>query len=590
MRRVWGDRQGLVALAVVAVTVVWRGVLMAGSYFNQDDYYLSHRAEAADLTFEFLFLTPTAGHVNPLQQLSYWAAVHADPFGWPLVASMVVLVHALTLVVLWHLLTRLLPGQWVRVVLLTVLAWSPLTLMTSLWWSAAMGLWPHLFCSLLAVLFLTRQLQGAGRAWVNHLVVLGAVLLGLAWHERAVLIPPVLLAVAVLLADDAKGWRRLTTALRRSWRLWVGLVVLLVAFLVAHRQVTSVVGGENDPGAWLEISWAFVGLNVLPGVFSGPWSATLEGGAVEPDPWVVVATLVLTLVTCALLLWRGGPARRWAIAFFVAYVVADLGLVLAGRSGFGRVIGLDPRYSSDVVHAAVLAAAFALRGAPEHYGLRLTRPAWARRRTVVLGLVAAAYLVGSAVGSSVLVPHFQNRDDRDYLTNLRADLAADPNQVIVDALAPADILLPLIGEDSLLSRVLAPLPEDPVFDEPSPRMRVVDTDGRLVPVELDGSIPMRAAPVDGCGYPIRSTTTDVPLAAEIRGRLVAHIGYFTDAEATVSVSTSTWSDEFLARPGPNEMWLVLPDEGEPVTELSFRVDGDTTVCVASLEVGLPEVP
>jgi hypothetical protein len=588
--RVWGGRQGAAALAVVVVMVVWRSVLMAGSYFNQDDYFFHHRAFEVPLSFDFLFLTPNAGHVNPMQQLTFWLVVNLDPFGWPLVAAIVVVMQTLTVLVLWHVLTRLLPGRWVRVVLLAVLAWSPLSLMTSLWWAAAVCLWPHLFFSLLGVLFLTRQRQGVGRGWVNYGVVVGSVVMGLLWHERAILITPVLLATAVLLADEATGWRRLRAALTRFWPLWTGLAVLLVAYLVVHRQITAVEGGDNDVGAWLDISWAFIGSNVLPGVFSGPWSATLTGGAVEPDRWVVVVSLLLAALTAGLLLWRGGPARRWAVAFFVAYVVADLGLVLAGRSGFGRVIGLDPRYASDTIHAAVLAAAFALRGAPAHYGLRLDRLAWVRRRGAVLGLVGGAYLVGSAFGTAVLVPHFQNPDDRAYVDHFRADLAADPNQVVVDALVPPEIVLPLVGDDSRLSRVFAPLPEDPVFDEPSPRMRMVDRSGHLVPVELAGSIPMRPGPVPGCGWSVSTASTRVPLAIGIRGRLVAHVGYFTDTEAVVEVTAGTWHDRFLARQGPNEVWFVLPDEEREVSTVSFRVDGRSTVCVASLEVGLPELP
>lgn len=608
MRRVWGDRQGLVALAIVVVMVVWRSVLMAGSYFNQDDYFFHHRAFDVPLSFDFLFLTPNAGHVNPMQQLSFWLVVNLDPFGWPLVASVVVVMQTLTVVALWHVLTRLLPGRRVRLVLLAALAWSPLTLMTSLWWAAAVCLWPHLFFSLLGVLFLVRQRDGVGRSWLNHTMIVGSVVMGLLWHERAILITPVLLANAVLLADEATGWRRVTAALSRFRWLWVTLALLLPAYLLVHRQITSVEGGTGDVGAWLDISWAFVGSNVLPGVVSGPWDATLTGGAVEPAGWVVWTSLALSLLIAAALMWRGGPARRWAVAFFVAYVLADLALVLAGRSGFGRVIGLDPRYASDTLHAAVLAAAFALRGAPERFGLRLSERAWAWRRTAVLVVAGGAYLVGSALGTAVLVPHFQNPDDRSYVANLRADLAADPHQVIVDQLVPPGIVLPLVGDDSLLSRVFAPLPEDPVFDEPSPRMRMVRADGHLVPVELAGSIPMQPGPVADCGWSVSDEPTEVPLAVEIRGRLVAHLGYFTDTEATVEVSTDTWSDRFLARRGPNEMWLVLPDEGVPVTGLTFRVDGSPTastastastaptpstaptVCVSSLEVGLPELP
>ncbi|CAN5621915.1 hypothetical protein BH11ACT8_BH11ACT8_26520 [soil metagenome] len=587
---VWRGRQAAAATGVLVVMGIWRAVLLGGSFFNQDDYYLSGRAYAADLTWGYLF-RDTAGHVNPLQQLAYWLVAHGTPYQWGAVAAFVLLLQVLATVVMWHVLTRLLPGRWVRVVLLAAFAWSPLSLMTTLWWSAAMGLWPHLLCSLVAVLFLVRQRQHAGRTWVNVSVILLAVVMGLAWHERAVLIVPTLLAVAVVLADDASGWRRLPATLRRYWPLWTALAVLLAGYLVGHAQLTSVTGGGSTLGESLSISWAFVGENVLPGVASGPWAADLNGGAVQPHLWVTVLSLVLTLAVGGLLLWRGGPSRRWALAFFVAYLVADLALVLAGRGGFGRVIGLDPRYSSDVIHAAVLAVALALRGSPRGFGFRLPAGlSWRRARTAVLATGAAAYLVGALCGSAVLVPHFQNTEDRTYLTTLRADLAADPNQVLVDALAPADIVLPLVGEDSLLSAILAPLPESPAFDEPSPRMRVVGPDGHLDTVELAGSIPMRPGPTFGCGYPVKSSGTAVPLAVEIRGRVVVHVSYFTDTEATVEVGADDWSSRFLARRGPNEIWFAVPDQGRGIAAVDLRVDGASTVCVTALEVGLPEVP
>lgn len=602
MRTVWGGRQGAAALAVIVVMVVGRGVLVAGSYFNQDDYFFVHRALDAKLDFDYLVLTPNAGHVNPLQQLTFWIAARTAPFEWGVYAGFLILAQLLTTLVLWHVLTRLLPGRWARLPLLAMFAWSPLTLMTSLWWAAAICLWPHLLCSFVGVLCLLRERQGAGRSWVNQSVVLGAFVTGLLWHERAVLIAPVLVAAAVMLEDDVVGWRRIPSALRRFRWMWLGVVLVLGGFLVAHQAITSVEGGRTDVGVSLQISWAFVGQNVVPGLVSGPWSATVTGGAVEPHLWVTITSIVILLGAVALLLRFGGPARRWALLFLVVYVLGDLALVLAGRSGFGRVVGLDPRYASDTLHAAVLAAAFALRGAPRQEALH-----WPRR--LVAGVAAggvALYLTGSAFGAAVLVPHFQNPEDRAYIGHLRADLAADPNQVIVDALVPPDIVLPLVGDDSLLSRVLEPLPEDPVFDQPSSRMRMVDGAGRLVRVVLAGSIPMEPGPVAGCGYSVKTTEVTVPLAVEIRGRLVAHLGYFTDREATVAIATDTWSSTFLARPGPNDLWFVLPDEGEPVTSVRFRVEDDPidqrtdpaptaptgsgTVCVASLEVGLPETP
>ncbi|WP_232675876.1 hypothetical protein [Nocardioides sp. R-C-SC26] len=601
----WWSRHGVAAALVVVTTAIWRGVLLAGSYFNQDDFYLSGRAFRSDVTVEFL-LRDTAGHVNPFQQLAYAALAHLAPYDWGLVAAFVLALQVGAIVVMWHLLCRLLPGRWVAVAMLAVFAWSPLTLATTLWWSAAMGLWPHVICSLLAVLFLVREHQGVGRRAANHAAILAAIVVGLLWHERAVLIPPVVAAVAVAMEDVSarsgwrSGWRRLRGAWRRHRPLWIVAALVVVGYLIAHSQLTTVEGGGGDLGASLSISWAFVGENVVPGLAGGPWVAEVDGGAVQPAVAVTVVSSVLAVALAGLLLWRGGPARRWALAFFVAYVLADLALVLAGRGGFGRVIGLDPRYSSDVVHAAVLFAAVALRGAPSRYGLGVDARRWALVRTMTVGSGVALYAAGSALGTAVLVPHFQNPLDREYLTTFRAELARDPHQVVLDELAPAEIVLPLVGEDSLLSRILGPLPEEPVFDQPSARLRQVTDEGNLVVVELDGAIPARPGPVEGCGYVVDADGTRVPMAAPLAGRVVIRAGYFTDRESTVEVSAGTWSAEFLARVGPNEIWWVLPDLEMPIGSVRLRVlpgpddadesdEGAPTLCVTALEAGLPAV-
>ena len=77
-------------------------------------------------------------------------------------------------------------------------------------------------------------------------------------------------------------------------------------------------------------------------------------------------------------------------------------------------------------------------------------------------------LVACVLGTATLVPHFQNDDDRDYWANVREGLARDPSQVLLDEYVPTDILLPLLEEEAAASAVFAPLPETPVFDEPSP--------------------------------------------------------------------------------------------------------------------------
>ena len=587
--KTWRGPQALAAGGVIAVMVAWRAVLLAGSFFNQDDFYLSGRAYRTELSLDFLF-RDTAGHVNPLQQLTYWLVAHHAPYDWGVVATFVLVLQTLTTVVMWHVLSRILPGRWVRVPLLAAFAWAPITLATTLWWSAAMGLWPHLLCSLLAVLFLLRLRAGAGPAWLNGAVIVSASIAGLLWHERAVLIAPVVLATAVVITDDAVGWRRIVSALRRHWVLWLVHVALLGGYLWAHGRLTDVEGGDVSAGESLSIGRSFIGENVLPGVLGGPWTARLEGGAVMPPTWATVLALLLGLALVAFALRRGGPARRWAVAFFVAYVAADLVLVLAGRGGFGRLIGLDPRYSADVIHVAVLSAALALRRSRPAFGIARLAGEWRRWRTVGITGLTAVYLVACIFGTVLLVPHFQNKDDRAFLTAIRKDLAQDPRQTLVDDLAPEDVVLPLVGDDSLLSRVLAPLPEDPVFDQPTYHLRSVASDGRLVEARFAGGIDAVPPRKELCGYRATDEPVAVRFPVDLAGSLLLRVGYFTDEEATVDVSVGSWRTEFRAVPGPNEIWIPVPDPGSEYDEVLFSVRGPTTVCVPDVTAGRAERP
>jgi hypothetical protein len=581
--RSWRGPQGAAAIGVIVVMLVVRGRLLAGSYFNQDDFYMTGRAYRSDLTWDYLF-SDFAGHVNPFQQLTLWVVAHHAPYDWPVIAAGILAVDLTATVLIWLILSRLLGEHWSRVVLLAVFAWAPMTLVPTLWWSAAMFLWPHVVCSLAAIWLLVRWRQGDGRPWVNGVGIVLVTAVGLFWHERAVLILPLLFGVAVAMADEASGWRRLTAAVGRFRWLWLGTVGAVVGFLVVHGMLTDVQGGGGTTRQQVEVSWSFVGESVVPGLVGGPWAGRTLGGAVEPATWVTVASLVLVGVVAVLLLWLGGPARRWALAVLAGYVAADLGLLLTGRSAFGQIIGLDPRYSSDTLHAAVVCVALCLRGAT------LPSLSTKRMRALVVGGLVAAYGVASAFGTALLVPHFQNTEDREFVTNLRDDLAADPTQVILDGTAPEELVLPLVGDDNRYSVIFGPLPELPVFDEPSPRLRVVGPDGRLEPVALAGSVPSVRGPDDECGHAVAEDPVDVEFILPVEGRLLVRIEYFTGSESTVTVSAGGWATQFLARRGPNRVWLVLPDLPGEVDELELTGDGRGQVCVTGVAAGLPEAP
>lgn len=589
---VWRSRQGLAALLVVVVATVWRWWLVSDSYFNQDDYYLTSRASSSGLTWSFFVNGPT-GHFNPAQQLVYWTVARLAPFDWPAVAAFVVVLQTMALVVLWYLLSRLLPGSWLRLPLLISVAIAPLTLTSTLWWSAAMGVWPPMLALVAAVIFLLRADEDVRWRWANLVGCVAATVVGLAWHERAILIPPFLLGVAICIADDASGWRRVTVALRRFLPLWISLGVLGAAFLILYSQVTEVAGGAVSVRQAAVVAGAYVAENVVPGLVGGPWVGTLKGGAVVPRVWVDVVAFAAVALGVVALLRHGGPARRWALGLLAGYVGAEMAMVIAGRGGFGRVIGLDSRYSAAIVMVAAICVALALRGAP------IAAPAESKpgvswsggwRRTTLE--VTALFTAGAVIGTALLVPHFQNREDRSYFTNLKRDLATNPNQVIVDQPVPVDILLPLLGEEAMLSSVLAPLPDVPLFDQPSPDLRVVEADGHLREPFLYDAVAAKDGPVPGCGYALTSRLRTVPLEDPIGGKFVMRIGYFTqdDGSIEVSVPGHDWSVSVGVVGGPHLTYVVVPDLGEPVTSLRMGSETAQTVCVTGVLAGSPVNP
>jgi hypothetical protein len=584
----WRGPAGLSAIAVLVVTALWRGKLLNGSYFNQDDYYLTTRALHVDPWSWSYLMEPVAGHVMPLQHATYWLVAHHLPFDWATISLLILGVQLASGVVAWHLLSRLLPYSWARVPLLALLMWAPLTLATTLWWSASMGLWPHVLMALLGTLFLVRQRLSIGSTCVNLSACVVATVVGLAWHERSVLIAPLLAGVAVA-TSGARGWRRITEAVRRFWPLWVAYLVGMPAYLWLHAQITTVDAGVASAREYLALSGTYLLENALPGMVGGPWFAELRGGAVVPPTWVSVASCLLVLLVVVVLLRRGGAGARWALLMVVVYVVADLALVLAGRVGFGRILGYDPRYSADLVLPAVIGVALALRAAGP--AVRRPAPRWNLPSGLATAAVATALvLVASILGTATLVPHFQNNDDRDYWTNVREGLARDPSQVLLDEYVPTDILLPLLEGEALASSVFAPLPETPVFDEPSPRLRTITESGELEPITVLLPASMRPGPDEGCGYAVSSAPRTVRMREALDGRFVMRVSYFTDQVTEVTVEAGTYEARFRTGVGPRDVWIVVPEQDE-VRDIRFSRDdpgSDSTVCIAGLVAGIPE--
>ena len=58
-------------------------------------------------------------------------------------------------------------------------------------------------------------------------------------------------------------------------------------------------------------------------------------------------------------------------------------------------------------------------------------------------------------------------------------------------------------------------PENPVFDLPSQKLRMVGGSGELSPVELEGVVSMTPSDDAECGYPVRRDGTWIPMQSTI---------------------------------------------------------------------------
>ena len=73
----------LAALTLIAIQVVWLAVLLARSYFRQDDYFNFDRALTNGLTWTYL-MRVNAGHMAPLGFAMSWLLARVSLYNWTL--------------------------------------------------------------------------------------------------------------------------------------------------------------------------------------------------------------------------------------------------------------------------------------------------------------------------------------------------------------------------------------------------------------------------------------------------------------------------------------------------------------------------
>ncbi|MEV2242496.1 hypothetical protein [Micromonospora sp. NPDC049891] len=359
-----GDRIRSAALAIIALSVLWRAQVASRGFLAADDYVMITQAAESDLTIEHL-LTLYNNHLMPGGRLLTWLITeHVGMAYWPYVLLMAI-GQAILGIAFFQLLRRLLQPSWLLLLPLGALMFSPLTLEATSWWAVGVNMLPMQIAMVLAVGAQVSYVQTRRK---RHLVTLAlSVLLGLVFFEKAILVVALVFLLTAALYADGGFFRTIWTTIRRWWPSWLLLTALSLGFLAAYLGSSeSSLRRPASAGEVFSFITQMLGSTVVPGLVGGPWQWLGAGDgapvAAPPELGTWVAWTIFVALVVATVRRRRRAGRAWLL--LGSYLVLVAAMLAATRLGstFSGVAGGVPRYVSDVVVVAAICLGVAVVG------------------------------------------------------------------------------------------------------------------------------------------------------------------------------------------------------------------------------------
>ncbi|HSR22308.1 MAG TPA: hypothetical protein VLW53_02075, partial [Candidatus Eisenbacteria bacterium] len=396
------------ALALVLAAGVLRGWATLSGYFYWDDYLLAGRAARVGVSADLL-LFDHDGHFMPGAMLVTWLVTKIAPMSYLLPALLMILAQLAAGAAFYFLLREIFGRRALTLVPLALFLFTPMTLPSSIWWSAAVNLLPMQIAGSLLGLAVVRNARTPSRRLVAGATA--AYVLGLLFFEKSVLLLIVAGGLAVLMADPTRPG-----AVRRAWRrqraLAVSLTLVTAGYLAVYKTYLSSthLHVPADPSVLTETYHRGLSDTVGPALLGGPltWTPTGWGSAISTPPswfvWTSLLALAALVGLTGYLRPRAAPA--WLLA--AGYVAVDLTLFAVTRlvGPAGAVVIQSTRYTADAALVISLALGFALmapQGAddvsrrPEvHDWVRAHRPVVSAATALVCGLSLAASTLSTA--------------------------------------------------------------------------------------------------------------------------------------------------------------------------------------------------
>ena len=603
----WAGRRGVVlgGLALITGQLIWKGLFLGHFYFRQDDIHVLELALGHAFSWNYLTFVG-AGHLIPGVYAIGWAVARISLYSWALASAVTMIMLAAAGLAAFRLLRTLFGNRPAILIPLAVYLLTPLTMPDLGWWSSAIESLPLQIATFMA---LNAQVHYVRTGLFRHAAAASAwVVFGLAFFEKAMVLPLLLFAVSSGFLIDG-SWR---SAARRClvsyWRCWALQLAVLAGYgavlAVSLRTSAAQPGVPGTAAGTYTFASALVKDTFAPGAMGGPWqwfpAADAEYAYSAPPAALAWLSLIVAAAVVVASIWARRQAwRAWVIlAGWLA--TADIAPVLLGRIRelSPGLLGLETRYVADAAPVLAICLGLAFWPVAGH------QEAASRGRAAAGGhpgrLVAAAAFGAFVIGSVWSVQAYQNVTtsvpDRIFIANARVAVADAPRgTVVADSRVPSALMLGIFGPYSYASRVVGPM-ERPGsaarirwVQRPAgtiDHLMVFGADGRLHQAAVFGraSSPItakrRCQPVSNGQVTVRFSS---PAGA---GTKVLRMAYLASAAAdgqNVTVSYGSSAQPLLLQRGLHSAYFPVRGGADSVTVSGPAIRG---LCVGDMQAGI----
>jgi hypothetical protein len=564
---------------MVVVQFLVRLIIVPQAYWWEDDFFHLAQARSEGLTSGFVF-SDYNDHLEILPNLLWWLLTQVTTSSWAPAATLILLFSVAASTMMYLLLRELFGSRPAILVPFAAYLFSPLFLAAYTWLAACIDSLPMQVALLGTPWAMIRFARTRRRRWAA--AALAFHVLGLISWEKGALVLPFAVGLQLLVVDSGKPVRQRIESLRRDWLVWVGHAVLLGAFAAIYLNVVD--GSERQSVTAPDYGDAIrtiIFRVLVPGLFGAPWKVGDAVNTVYPDPGTVLAVVFALLlgVVVVLSFLRTGrtAAGPWLLA--LAYVGADVALLLWGRAGFLSLVARDPRYVSDAVPVVLVCVTAACLGIGARAAGETT---W--RGMAPAGGVAAVTAAAGLLTTFVLVPVVRHEYARDYVESVLVRADPDAGTSIIDSPVPK-----LVSGNVDHRGLLLAMGRHGTFNEPSTRMLIFDEAGRLVPVSITNPVLDLKGPVKDCGWPIAADPRTIGrLPESARKDLVLRAGNLSGVPGTLTIRVGDVEQSVDVEAGVSLTYFHLRDPSGDITA-SFDSDDGSGTCTTDLLVGAPGI-